>query len=52
MSGKFFALIAGSLLTFGKILEMFPVITIRANILGGGVADTIFLAENLEEEFA
>ncbi|MBR7025331.1 MAG: hypothetical protein IKI08_04925 [Selenomonadaceae bacterium] len=52
MSGKFLALIAGSLLTFGKILEMFPVITILANILGGGVADTIFLAENLEEEFA
>ena len=52
MSGKFLALIAGSLLTFGKILELFPVITILANILSGGVADTIFLAENLEEEFA
>ncbi|MBR4643294.1 MAG: hypothetical protein IKO74_11365 [Selenomonadaceae bacterium] len=52
MNGKFLALIAGSLLTFGKILELFPVITVIANILGGGVADTIFLAENLEEEFA
>ena len=52
MSGKFLTLIAGSLLTFGKILELFPVITVIANILGGGVADTIFLAENLEEEFA
>ncbi|MBQ6298089.1 MAG: hypothetical protein IJK81_10485 [Selenomonadaceae bacterium] len=51
MNGKFLALIAGGLLTFGKILELFPTITIVANILGGGGADTIFLAENLEEDF-
>lgn len=52
MNGKFLALIVGGLLTFGKILELFPTITIVANILGGGGADTICLAENLEEEFA
>ena len=52
MNGKFLALIAGGLLAFGKILELFPTIAIVANILGGGVADTILLAEKLEEEFA
>ena len=50
MNGKFFALIAGSFLAFGKILELFPVIAAMANILSGGVADTIFLAESFEEE--
>ncbi len=48
MNGKFLALIVGGLLTFGKILELFLTITIVAN---GGGADTIPLAENLEEEF-
>ena len=52
MSGKFLAVLAGGLLAFGKILELFPVIATVANILGGEVADTIFLVENLEEEFA
>ena len=52
MTEKFFALIAGGLLAFGKVLELFPTIALVATILSGGVADTIFFAESLEEEFA
>ena len=52
MNGKFLTLIVGSLLAFGKILELFPVIATVANIFGSGAADTIFLVENFEEEFA
>ncbi|MBR0260859.1 MAG: hypothetical protein IJQ85_03595 [Selenomonadaceae bacterium] len=51
MNEKFLAIIAGTLLALGKIFELFPIIAAVANIFGGDVADTIFLAENFEEEF-
>ena len=50
MNGKFFAAIVSGLLAFGKILELFPVIAVFANLFGGGV-DSTFPAENFEEEF-
>ena len=50
MNEKFLAAIAGGLLAFGKVLELFPVIEVFANLFGGGVG-SIFLTENLEEEF-
>ena len=52
MNDKFLALIAGGLIAFGKILELFPTIAIVAGLLSGEAADTIFLVENLEEELA
>ena len=52
MNGKFLEIIAGGLLAFGKVLELFPTIALVATILSGGVADTIFPAESFEEEFA
>ena len=51
MNEKFLVLIASGLAAFGKILELFPTILFVANIFSGNITDTIFFAENLEEEF-
>ena len=52
MTKNFLTLVISAFLTFGKVLALFPAIAMIANILSGDIADTIFLAENFEEDLS
>ena len=52
MTKNFLTLIISAFFTFGKVLALFPAIALLAGILSGDIADTIFLAENLEEDLS